>query len=90
MTSVHLEWTGHALTNASGGSWQGVSIEADATAWYYVGSYNRNATLIIEDVGPYVDLNDNGRTTTELEQPETLDLDQENGEPIELPAPYEA
>ena len=66
MTSVHLEWTGPALTGASGGSWQGVSIEADADAWQYVGSYERWATLIIEDVGPYVDLNDYGRTTTEL------------------------
>ena len=66
MTSVHLEWTGPALTGASGGSWQGVSIEADANAWQYVGSYERWATLIIEDVGPYVDLNDYGRTTTEL------------------------
>jgi hypothetical protein len=87
MTSVHLEWTGPALTGASGGSWQGVSIEADAPTWQYVGSYDRRATLIIEDVGPYVDLNDYGRTATELEHPETRDLDQQNGEPIELPDP---
>ena len=88
MTSVHLEWTGHALTDAFGGAWQGVSIEADGYVWQYVGSYGREATLIIEDVGPYVELNDYGRTATELEHPTTLELDQENGEPIELPAPY--
>ena len=89
MTSVHLEWTGHALSGASGGTWQGVSLEASANVWMYVGSYERYATLIIEDVGPYVDLNDYGRTTTELENPETLDLDESNGEPVELPDPHE-
>ena len=87
--SVHIEWTGHALSNASGGSWQGVALHVDATGfWGYVGTYQRAANLIIEDVGPWKDLNDNGRTTTELEHPETLDLDEGDYEIIELPAPY--
>ena len=87
MNTYHLEWTGPALHNATGGSWQGVSLHVDSDVWMYVGSYGRQASLIIEDVGPYVELNDNGRTAAELENPETLDLDESNGEPVELPDP---
>ena len=89
--SVQIEWTGHALPGASGGTWQGVTLVVDCSGvWGYVGSYQREASLIIEDVGPWKDLNDFGRTATELERPETLDLDEGDYEVIELPAPYEA
>lgn len=58
--------------------------------WGYIGSYGPEANLTIEDVRPWKDLNEYGRTTTELERPETLDLDEGDYEVIELPAPYES
>ena len=73
MTSVHLEWTGPALSGASGGTWQGVALLVSSDDWTYVGSYGRQATLIIEDVGPWKDLNDDGRTATELKNSERLE-----------------
>ena len=89
--SVQIEWTGHALPGASGGTWLGLSLNVDCSGvWGYVGSYQREASLIIEDVGPWKDLSEYGRTTTELENPTTLDLDEGDYEVIELPAPYEA